>query len=156
MGFLGRLFGRKEHDFTALEDEPITGYDPDASQSKVNNYLGNSSYDNSFSNSRDPLAGHISDDSGLPPDPDQNTSSQNTPTARTISGVSAQEMADKYLKQQEYSSSQQTSQNNSSISQNHKEEIINLKLDSMKNQLDAINQRIQRIEQLLTSNQKKW
>ncbi|MBN1175464.1 hypothetical protein JXA48_02360 [Candidatus Woesearchaeota archaeon] len=152
MGFLGNLLGKRKHEYDALEDEPITGYDPAASESKVNNYLGKS-YDDSFSDSRDPLAGHTFEDSGLPPEPENNYSPS---VARTPSGVSAQEMADKYLKQQEYAAKQQQ-QPQQSEQMSHKEEIINLKLDSMKNQLDALSQRMQRIEQLLTQNQnKRW
>ena len=158
MGFLDRIFGHKHH-YDALEDEPITGYDPAASQSKVNDYLGNSQGDSfgtsdSFGNptqqptTQDPFGA----DSGLPPDPSANDPILQNNSARMSNGMNAQDMASRYMKQQEHMASQQP-QNQPPT---HQEEVLNLKLESMKNQLEAINQRIQRIEQLLQQNNKRW
>jgi len=145
MSFLGNLFKKKEEYFA---EEPITGYDPTHSEQKVNDYLGTSdggSDQLAFEQQvNDPLSSMSSDDMGLPPDTSINNQdfAMKNP-AQMPSGVNAQQMADKYIRQQE------VSQNNVQTSSHHDDEIINLKLDSMKNQLDAINQRIQKIEQLL-------
>lgn len=167
MSFLGKLFGKR--DSFALEDEPMTGYDPLASERKVNNFLGNtdSSDDgfnsqNNFNNlnmnqQSNPYSDSFSNQNntdGLPPNPyetDNNYSNFSNQNNSTLSnGMSAQQMADRYIKQQEQS------QTNMQRHYERDEEVLNLKLESMKNQLETINQRLQRIEQLIQSTNRKW
>lgn len=175
MSFLGKLMGKKDP-YMAMEDEPATGYDPAASEHKVNSFLGSGNPNDNHSFD-EPVG-----DNGLPPDSmdnhyandnvehqyadpyASNTTQQSQSTNNTSqnpyapkpaqmpSGVTGQEMASRYIQEQQPRQQGQISNNDIA----HREEVLNLKLDSMKNQLDAINQRIQKIEQLLQHNNKRW
>lgn len=173
MSLFGKLFHRHEDEFN-IDDIPMDPIDPAESQRNVDHFLAdinpqgntNSSQPQSaFENPAQPQSQSAFEnpvaDPGLPPDPNQPSAfdehlAKTQPTMP--SGESGSDLANKYMKQQEYLAKQEqiNTQHQGIPKQNQQEEIVNLKLDAMKHQLDAINQRMLRIEQLLSSNNRKW
>lgn len=180
MGLFGKLIHRHEKEFN-IDDIPMGDYDPNASQQKVDRFLADINNPGNANQGQAQQMPGVSQQSafenqpqdvGLPPDPNQGHFGEQANTnqnygmsqsqANTMpNGMTGQELANKYTKQQEYLDKQANLNPQQPVGthqkQTHQEEIINLKLDSMKSQLDAINQRMLRIEQLLNNgNNKKW